>query len=57
MPWQQVGDGRARIVGDAGEDVGEVELGCGSRPFSLALSTSEYVAVAKWPPASEPAKR
>ena len=44
----------ARMVGDAGEHVAQIG---GLRRFILQVSMMVYMAAARWPPESEPAKR
>jgi len=44
-----------RVICGAGEDVGKVVLRVDAVEF--AVSISEYIAAARRPPASEPAKR
>ena len=44
-----------RMVGDAGEQAGKIELGVAA--VELAISIRGYIAAARRPPTSEPAKR
>jgi hypothetical protein len=55
VPGRQFGDAFSGVVGDPREDVGEIGLRVD--PLSFAVSIKEYIAAARRPPASDPAKR